>query len=317
MKIIQRNYLNKKSPVSQAFIEQIHKLISIRAIYILIELGEIKCNLIIFLILGGFAFWSYIKEINQRLILELNKSLSTNEEKQALMIDISSFFQNFLLSPSDTETHISSKCEVLINLLLERFNSSAINEEMTAIIFVSKRFLAKYMKILLQNYVESNNLTHMKIDYIIGHHSVNFKQRPNSDDFVRKIEDLNEVSFAEKDILNEVFSRQLLHQDLFKKTQRIPNLIDMRFKLSDQIKTLQSFRKKNINILISTSVTEEGLDIPECNLVISFSEPKTIKSFIQLKGRARKEKSEYLILVSESKVKNLHKKNIIFFLKFT
>ena len=46
-------------------------------------------------------------------------------------------------------------------------------------------------------------------------------------------------------------------------------------------------------------MTEEGFDIPECNMVVSFDEPRSLKSFIQIKGRARKENSQYIIFATE------------------
>ena len=63
--------------------------------------------------------------------------------------------------------------------------------------------------------------------------------------------------------------------------------------------TLTKFRKGEVNVLVSTSVVEEGLDIPSCNLVIKFDFPTTYRSYIQSKGRARKEGSLYLLLVEE------------------
>lgn len=252
---------------------------------------------------GGFAFWSYLQEINHKLLTELNKSNNKTEEKQILIFELTNFFQTFLAMPHETKIHISTKCQTLIQSLLDRFETFSSTEDMTAIIFVCKRYLAKYMKLLLQNYMISNGLSQIKIDYIIGHHSISVKQRANNDEFVKKIDDISEIPSCESNIITEVFSKQLFYEEFGKTIYKAPNLIDVKFKLSDQIKTIHSFRKKHINVLISTSVTEEGLDIPDCNLVISFSEPKTIKSFIQLKGRARKEKSEYLILSPESKVK--------------
>lgn len=237
------------------------------------------------------------------MIIELNKNLLKFEEKQ-MMGDLSIFFQNFLNLHHESEIHISSKCLTLINALLERFDTSNpnLNGEMTAIIFVPKRIVAKYLKILLQNYIESNNLFQMRIDFIIGHHNVSLKQRTSNEEFIKKIENFTDISSSENDIFNEILKKQLFYQDTKTIMQKPPNLIDLRFKFPDQLRTIRSFKNKLINILISTSVTEEGLDVPDCNLVISFSEPKTIKSFIQLKGRARKENSEYIILSPESKV---------------
>lgn len=65
------------------------------------------------------------------------------------------------------------------------------------------------------------------------------------------------------------------------------------------MRKITQFRKKEKRILISTSVTEEGFDIPGCNKVISFDTPFSMKAYIQIKGRARKKNSIYYIFTSE------------------
>ena len=59
--------------------------------------------------------------------------------------------------------------------------------------------------------------------------------------------------------------------------------------------TLRKFRLGAVNVLLSTSVVEEGIDVPSCNLV-TFDFPQ---SYIQSNGRARKEASQYIFLVEE------------------
>lgn len=58
-------------------------------------------------------------------------------------------------------------------------------------------------------------------------------------------------------------------------------------KYADQIRKIQQFKKGIYRILVTTSITEEGFDIPTCNKVISFDTPTNMKSYIQIKGRAR------------------------------
>lgn len=42
---------------------------------------------------------------------------------------------------------------------------------------------------------------------------------------------------------------------------------------------------------------EEGIDISACNIVICFNRPPNLKSFIQRRGRARKSRSIFVLLV--------------------
>ena len=50
-----------------------------------------------------------------------------------------------------------------------------------------------------------------------------------------------------------------------------------------QEEVLRKFRNKEFNLLVSTSVLEEGVDVPRCNLVIRFDLPTGYRSYVQSK----------------------------------
>ena len=68
---------------------------------------------------------------------------------------------------------------------------------------------------------------------------------------------------------------------------------------SGQDGTLDDLRSGKKNLIISTSVCEEGIDITACNMVICFDRPPNLKSFIQRRGRARSVESSYVIMLPE------------------
>ncbi|XP_045523187.1 endoribonuclease Dicer isoform X2 [Pieris brassicae] len=69
-------------------------------------------------------------------------------------------------------------------------------------------------------------------------------------------------------------------------------------KLSHQ--ALLKFKNRDLNCLISTRVIEEGVDIPQCSLVVRFDLPLDYRSYVQSKGRARNRESKYIMMVNES-----------------
>lgn len=45
---------------------------------------------------------------------------------------------------------------------------------------------------------------------------------------------------------------------------------------------LSKFRNNVLNLLVATSVLEEGIDIKHCNLVIRYDPPNDFRSFVQV-----------------------------------
>lgn len=62
---------------------------------------------------------------------------------------------------------------------------------------------------------------------------------------------------------------------------------------------LQNFRDGIINLVFATSVADEGLDIPQCNLCIRFDLCKTTIQYMQSRGRARMKGSFFVHMIEE------------------
>lgn len=65
-----------------------------------------------------------------------------------------------------------------------------------------------------------------------------------------------------------------------------------------QEEVLKRFRMHSCNLLIGTSVLEEGIELPKCNLVIRWDPPTNYRSYVQCKGRARAQQAYHVIMVA-------------------
>ena len=68
-----------------------------------------------------------------------------------------------------------------------------------------------------------------------------------------------------------------------------------------QQEVLEKFRKGETQVLIATSVLEQGIDIASCGVVICFDGVHSIKSIIQSRGRARKISAKFIAFVTSEK----------------
>eukprot|EP01049_Picozoa_sp_SAG25_P014927 SAG25_NODE_2829_length_1366_cov_1.115233_1_plen_259_part_00 len=67
--------------------------------------------------------------------------------------------------------------------------------------------------------------------------------------------------------------------------------------MARQRAALDRFRSGEVNVLLATSVAEEGLDIQQCGLVIRTEPPLTIIQNIQGRGRAQQLDASYVVVV--------------------
>jgi Fanconi anemia group M protein len=68
----------------------------------------------------------------------------------------------------------------------------------------------------------------------------------------------------------------------------------------EQIEVLDKFRKGDYNVLVATSVAEEGLDIPSADLVIFYEPVASEIRTIQRRGRTgRHREGEVMVLIAE------------------
>lgn len=67
----------------------------------------------------------------------------------------------------------------------------------------------------------------------------------------------------------------------------------------NQQQVLLDFKDKNkrTNLIITTSVLEEGIDVPACHSVICFDPPDNLVSFVQRRGRARRKDSRFVVFL--------------------
>ena len=68
--------------------------------------------------------------------------------------------------------------------------------------------------------------------------------------------------------------------------------------------TLCALRKKEINVLLATSIVEEGVDVQACSFVVVFDSANSVKAYVQMKGRARQKDAGFFLFCEDGDESN-------------
>eukprot|EP00727_Mastigamoeba_balamuthi_P011216 m51a1_g6717 putative endoribonuclease dicer homolog 2-like (1320) ;mRNA; f:149259-153463 len=81
-----------------------------------------------------------------------------------------------------------------------------------------------------------------------------------------------------------------------------PNTAAQASEVSCSRQALERFRSGEVNVIVATSVIEEGIDVRACMLVVRFDRPLHIRQTIQSSGRARKLNAMYVVMAEKDDV---------------
>ena len=229
------------------------------------------------------------RQISRKELLEIGKNLS---EKISIQKDkYSNGLSWNLLILLNTTLILLHALELLLSQGAETFkkflaNSITFEKKSHRKLLKDPRFQA-LMKRLDEELEE-----HPKIRILIDELEKQFNQEPSSRVIVftqyrDTAEHLSDILKA-RNIKAEVFVGQRKDRDSIYMSQR------------KQLDILKKFREGSIQVLVSTSIGEEGLDIPQCSLVVFYEPIPSEIRFIQRRGRTgRVRTGRCIILVSE------------------
>ena len=87
--------------------------------------------------------------------------------------------------------------------------------------------------------------------------------------------------------------------------------------VQQQARTLRDIQRGKHNVIVATAVAEEGVDLPECDLVVQLDAPDCVRALVQVRGRARKADSRFIAFCRDEMQKAqlnallLHERNMI------
>ncbi|XP_047350129.1 Fanconi anemia group M protein isoform X2 [Vespa velutina] len=150
----------------------------------------------------------------------------------------------------------------------------------------------------------NGNIPEIPNDLVFGHNKFlklkelllqHFKMASTTENDTRAI-----VFVEYRDIVSEVYILLLQARPLIRPQMFVGQAEQ---KQKHQVKAIEDFRKNRVNVLISTSIGEEGLDVGEVDLIICFDvSQKSPTRLVQRMGRTgRKREGHIIILVTDGK----------------
>merc|ERR1712130_509611 len=73
--------------------------------------------------------------------------------------------------------------------------------------------------------------------------------------------------------------------------------------VNQQTKAVDKFRGGHFNLVVATSVLEEGFDVPICNMIIRMTPPTSVTALVQSRGRGRDLRSTFINILRHEEQK--------------
>lgn len=297
--------------------EEVRKFLSVHSLRIIYELG----------ISAYYDFFKTCANPTEIIENEDPKEVAPPNSKKS---EMARYFENMLYElykkhiaqkvernfQRNLETQTSPKYDKLLEILKNFTKEVNDDDQMNhpqIIIFVQRRFIASNMDLLIKNSLKGEDKNDHDLKYkISGGYVIGCTA---SDTQVKKCKEIRADKYADykdfdmqtgeiiKFIEKNIRLNALPIQSIYNK-----RFTEISYNMDHQIEIVNDFREKKLNLLIATSVAEEGFDIPNCNLVIAYNNITNLNSYIQIKGRARKKDSRFLLLVPEEEKEKMEKK---------
>lgn len=122
-------------------------------------------------------------------------------------------------------------------------------------------------------------------------------------DYFKRSDEHKCIVFVEKRytamMLSEAFKHLQSHLPYLKPAYLVGYHADqgpLTMSYRDAVLVIHRFRQGALNCLFASAVAEEGLDIPDCDIIIRFDLCNSMIQYVQSRGRARRKNSKYITL---------------------
>jgi Fanconi anemia group M protein len=251
-----------------------------------------------------------IKWIFKKDLIELGEALRyklelTMEEQRGLLY-IAILNQSSALTLMYCVELIESQGSYSLKAFLDRIDEDGSN---------AHTFLLKDPRMMeIKTLVEGIVKEHPKILHLLqlikdhhqhhGHHLSSINNARNSPNLKSKILVFTQYRDTAKHIVEVLEKNDIKTSRFVGQAKRIG---DEGMKQDEQAEVLESFRNSDFDVLVATSIAEEGLDIPEVDLVIFYEPISSEIRYIQRRGRAgRKSSGSVIILATKDTIDMRH-----------
>lgn len=249
------------------------------------------------------AFKEDVRSYTLKHLMPLNESVGLKE--------LNNMLEEFIVHIDSFGMYGAVKASISYMIQIESLKRSCKDLNMLTLfnsVSTNFAFIKQLLLNNLKNYDEKDQINKMSSDKILQLINI-FRQFPN-----RSEEELCAIIFTKRR-----FTAKILYHILDSLRKCNPEFNHIKpdyivgfsnnpynstreslFITKKNKQVIESFRKKEINVLVSSSVLEEGVDMQKCTLVIRYDLPEDYRGYRQSKGRARHKASLYYMMVERT-----------------